>query len=77
MSRRREAASPSLVRRALHQRHILTINAGSSSVKFALFSVDVGAERLVASGQADGLGAAPRFRTRIAGGEDSEDANIR
>lgn len=54
--------------------HILTINAGSSSVKFALFSVEEGAERLVASGQADGLGAAPRFRTRIAGGEDSEDA---
>lgn len=54
--------------------HILTINAGSSSVKFALFAVEESAERLVAAGQADGLGAAPRFRTRIAGGEASEDA---
>lgn len=48
--------------------HLITLNAGSSSVKFGLFAVESGAPRLVASGQAEGLGAEPRFQTRVAGG---------
>jgi acetate kinase len=40
-------------------RGILTINAGSSSIKFALFELDGGlGSRPVVSGQIDGIGAA-------------------
>ena len=46
---------------------ILTLNAGSSSIKFALFALEPMAPTLVANGQAEGLGAEPRFRARSAG----------
>ena len=46
---------------------ILTLNAGSSSIKFALFALDPGGPALVANGQAEGLGAEPRFRARSSG----------
>lgn len=46
--------------------HVVTFNAGSSSIKFALFANDVGLPRLVASGQVDGIGADMWFRVKDA-----------
>ena len=43
---------------------LLTLNAGSSSVKFAVFDAD----QVLSTGQVEGLGAAPRLR--VAGAED-------
>ncbi len=40
---------------------ILTLNAGSSSVKFALFETDGRELGLVAKGQVEGIGSAPHF----------------
>jgi acetate kinase len=58
--------------------HVLTLNAGSSSVKFAFFAVaPQGSPQgplLVASGQAEGLGAEPRFHARTVDGESWETA---
>jgi acetate kinase len=48
--------------------HVVTLNAGSSSVKFALFAIERDWPRLVASGDVDGLGATPRFHARVTGG---------
>lgn len=45
--------------------HILTLNAGSSSIKFAAFDVDGLKERV--RGQVEGLGAEPRLIVSIAG----------
>lgn len=42
-------------------RHILTLNAGSSSIKFALFAVGAEVAECV-RGQVEGLGAAPRLQ---------------
>lgn len=59
---------------------VLTLNAGSSSVKFALFHgagqeqrrIGAGQEqRRIAAGQVEGLGSAPRFAARTACGETS------
>jgi len=48
---------------------ILVINAGSSSIKFALFDVVDGRElRLDCKGQLDGIGTQPRLRVRDAQG---------
>jgi acetate kinase len=47
--------------------HILTINAGSSSLKFALFDAEVLAT--VASGQIEGIGAVPKLSFRNGAGE--------
>lgn len=44
--------------------HILTLNAGSSSIKFALFDAHSLVERI--SGQIEGLGAEPRLKARFA-----------
>jgi acetate kinase len=52
--------------------HVVTLNAGSSSVKFALFANESAWPRLVASGQIDGLGATPRFHARVVDGEKYE-----
>lgn len=52
--------------------HVVTLNAGSSSVKFALFAVDGVWPRLIASGKVEGLGATPRFRVRVVEGEASD-----
>ena len=51
---------------------LLVINAGSSSIKFSVFSVFTGANRLEPRdrGQVDGLGAHPRFQARGAKGEE-------
>jgi acetate kinase len=52
---------------------ILTLNAGSSSLKFAAFRLVRGSEpNLMASGQIEGLGAAAKGAVRTASGETSE-----
>lgn len=48
-------------------RHILTLNAGSSSIKFALFE-DAADLALVASGQVDGIGVKPKLTAKDAAG---------
>ena len=48
---------------------VLTINAGSSSVKFAAFRLGPDALDLRASGQIEGIGAAAAFSAEIASGE--------
>ncbi len=48
---------------------LLTLNAGSSSIKFEAFSLsEAGMERL-ASGQIEGLGATATFSVRSSSGE--------
>ena len=49
-------------------RHILTLNAGSSSIKFALFGVDGGEPAAVAIGLAEMLGTERRIKVRDADG---------
>jgi acetate kinase len=44
--------------------HVVTLNAGSSSIKFGLFANEVGLPRLVAAGQVDGIGADMWFTAR-------------
>ncbi|MFO1124965.1 MAG: acetate/propionate family kinase [Methylocystis sp.] len=51
---------------------VVTLNAGSSSVKFALFAADREWPRLILSGAVEGLGAKPRFRVDVVEGEASE-----
>jgi hypothetical protein len=41
-------------------RHVVTLNAGSSSIKFGLFANEVNLPRLIASGQVEGIGADSR-----------------
>lgn len=48
---------------------ILTLNAGSSSVKFALYATDADEPELLAKGQVEGIGSAPRFLAKDAAGE--------
>ena len=47
---------------------ILTLNAGSSSVKFALFKAGDSEPELVAKGQVEGIGTAPHFIAKDAEG---------
>jgi len=49
-------------------RHILTLNAGSSSIKFALFEEEGGLKETI-RGQVEGLGAAPRLESVTPGGK--------
>ncbi|MGJ0504376.1 MAG: acetate/propionate family kinase [Methylocystis sp.] len=51
---------------------VVTLNAGSSSVKFALFAADEDWPRLIVSGAVEGLGAKPRFRVAVVDGEASD-----
>jgi acetate kinase len=51
---------------------ILTLNAGSSSVKFAAFAHAAASLEALASGQVDGLGAVATFAAKIASGETCE-----
>ncbi|HYA75233.1 MAG TPA: acetate/propionate family kinase [Roseiarcus sp.] len=51
---------------------ILTLNAGSSSVKFAAFAREAAGLEQLASGQIEGLGAAATFRAESASGAKSE-----
>jgi acetate kinase len=43
---------------------LLVVNAGSSSLKFCVYSVGEGAPELVSRGQIDGIGTRPRLRAR-------------
>jgi acetate kinase len=47
---------------------ILTLNAGSSSVKFAVFQSEDSAPELMAKGQVEGIGTAPHFLAKDANG---------
>ena len=51
---------------------VLTLNAGSSSVKFSAFTPGDGGLEPVASGQVEGLGATPTFSVRPRSGEKLE-----
>lgn len=51
---------------------VVTLNAGSSSVKFALFAADADWPRRIVSGAIEGLGAKPRFRVDVVDGEASD-----
>ena len=51
---------------------LLTLNAGSSSIKFAAFSLGENAMEQLASGQIEGLGAAATFSVRSSSGERNE-----
>jgi acetate kinase len=52
---------------------ILVLNAGSSSLKFSVFRAGRGEDGLLARGQVEGIGTAPRFVYRGPGGEVVED----
>ena len=52
--------------------HVVTLNAGSSSVKFALFEAAANWPRLVAHGEIERIGEAPRFKSEIIGGARSD-----
>ncbi|PKO59557.1 MAG: acetate kinase [Betaproteobacteria bacterium HGW-Betaproteobacteria-13] len=54
---------------------VLVLNAGSSSLKFALFAIEPElAEHPALSGQIDGIGATPQFNAKSAAGERFEEA---
>lgn len=46
------------------QRHLLAINAGSSSIKFQLFAAEGGEPRRLVAGQLDGIGSNPHLVIR-------------
>jgi len=46
---------------------ILVVNAGSSSVKFQVFTADAAGPRRLLKGQVDGIGTKPRLRAEAAG----------
>lgn len=52
---------------------ILTLNAGSSSIKFALYECPAGARRVVSRGAIEGIGAAPTFTALAPDGTVLED----
>ncbi|MDR3466749.1 MAG: acetate/propionate family kinase [Xanthobacteraceae bacterium] len=54
-------------------RHILTLNAGSSSIKFALFEENGALDETI-RGQVEGLGALPRLESVTPGGKPFEQA---
>ncbi|VTU24232.1 acetate/propionate family kinase [Variovorax sp. RA8] len=57
--------------------HIITFNAGSSSIKFALFSIgDDGLLQRTTSGQVDGLGGDARLKAKAADGRVLHDAAL-
>ena len=57
--------------------HIITFNAGSSSVKFALFAVDAaGLLQRAAAGQVDGLGEDAHFEAHAADGRILHDGGL-
>jgi acetate kinase len=53
--------------------HLLTLNAGSSSLKFALFAADGPKPALLAKGQAEALGGAPHLVLQAGTGAKLED----
>jgi acetate kinase len=56
----------------LKSRIVLTLNAGSSSLKFAAFGVDNGEVTQIASGQIEGIGATAKGAVKRATGEATE-----
>lgn len=56
-------------------RTVLTLNAGSSSLKFALFAVEGNTAQLRASGQLEGMGGEPHFIFRSASGQIIQDCH--
>jgi len=56
--------------------HVLTLNAGSSSIKFALFGCADGVARLRLGGLVDGLGSRARLRVNHAGGGIAHDGPL-
>jgi acetate kinase len=46
--------------------HVITLNAGSSSIKFALYSNGGEWPQMIAIGQVEGLGVSPEFEVRRA-----------
>ena len=57
--------------------HALVLNAGSSSLKFAVFGRDAGERwRLDARGQVDGIGTRPRFRAEDSAGTSLADETL-
>jgi acetate kinase len=50
------------------ERYALVLNAGSSSLKFSLFSPDAGEWRLQSRGQVEGIGSSPKFSAKDAEG---------
>ncbi len=55
---------------------ILVLNAGSSSLKFSLFPVEVETGELLVRGEVEGIGTAPRFLLRKASGEVIEEQTL-
>ena len=55
---------------------ILVLNAGSSSLKFSAFRSERGNDTLLARGQVEGIGSAPRFVLRGAAGEPVEERTL-
>ena len=53
--------------------HFLTLNAGSSSLKFALFEADGRAPAQLARGQVEGLGTSPHLILHAGAGAALED----
>lgn len=56
-------------------RTLLTLNAGSSSLKFALFEASGATSQMIASGQLEGMGSAPHFVFRSADGDVLQDCH--
>jgi acetate kinase len=52
---------------------VLTINAGSSSLKFSLYRVDGQAPALALEGQIEGIGTAPHMKAKAADGKELAD----
>lgn len=58
-------------------RHVLTLNAGSSSIKFSLFAAGGGDLDLITVGEVEGLGGQPRLRRKGAPDRDLAPAEAR
>jgi acetate kinase len=52
---------------------VLTINAGSSSLKFSLYRIDGRAPALAIEGEIEGIGTAPHMKAKDAAGRDMVD----
>lgn len=56
---------------------IIVLNAGSSSLKFSIYVVDVQKLDLIARGQVEGLGTTPRFKAKDPSGQTLADATLK
>lgn len=55
---------------------IIVLNAGSSSLKFSIYTLDAGELRPESRGQIDGLGTAPRFKAKDSAGQSIVDCAL-